>query len=35
MLNPCRVSPGHEVWPWSYNIVDSMYFLRGKAGDNF
>ena len=32
MLNACRVSPDHEVHPWSYNIVDTLNSLRGKAG---
>ena len=35
MLNACRVSPGHEVRPWSYHTVDSVYSLRGKAGNHF
>ena len=28
-------SPGHEVRPWSYHTVDSVYSLRGKAGNHF
>ena len=35
MLNAFRVSPGHEVRPWSYHTVDSVYSLRGKAGNHF
>ena len=35
MLNACRVSPGHEVRPWSYHTVDSVYSLRSKAGNHF
>ena len=35
MLNACRVSPGHEVRPWSYHTMDSVYSLRGKAGNHF
>ena len=35
MLNACRVNPGHEVWPWSYHTVDSVYSLHGKAGNHF
>ena len=30
-----RVSPGHEVRPWSYNIVNSTYSLRVKPGITF
>ena len=29
------ISPGHEVRPWSYHTVDSVYSLRGKAGNHF
>ena len=35
MLKACRVSPGHEVRPWSYHTVDSVYSLHGKAGNHF
>ena len=35
MLNACRVSPSHEVRPWSYHTVDSVYSLRGKARNHF
>ena len=35
MLNACRVSLNHEVRPWSYHTVDSVYSLRGKAGNHF
>ena len=35
MLNAYRVSPGYEVRPWSYHTVNSVYYLRNKAGNDF
>ena len=45
MLNACQVSPGHEVRPWNYNIVDfytnythscsNCYIIKSDLTDHF